>query len=104
MPGLPALMNRNVHVLLGELKKRGWAVTRSAGNQWRASHASGRGVTICTKPSARGRLEVERQIASIERQQDAAQAKLRSHLAQSTRTGAQRHERPGRTRWNAINL
>ena len=56
------------HCLLRSAKAAGWKISLTPGGAWRVSHRSGGGVTVAPRLSARGLLEVERQIASIERQ------------------------------------
>jgi hypothetical protein len=61
-------MSRDVHVLLGEAKRRGWTVSRTSGGCWRVTHPTGGGITIATKPTARAWLDAEAAMRRLERQ------------------------------------
>ena len=42
-------MSRDVHLLLGEAKRRGWTVSRTGGGCWRLQHPTGGGIAIATR-------------------------------------------------------
>ena len=67
-----AALYRRTHALLRTAKLSDWRISRTPAGHWRLTHPGGAGFTIAGRPTVRGLIDAEEQMAWIEREHPTA--------------------------------